>query len=199
MTSPSASDHHITRQKLRTAILLFTIIRKNNLWKKVRVLVAISTCTYPHKSVYLSDHLPERGARDAFADYHFNFYSCPGKSAEGAIDHRRGCSPPAPDRREEPPEQAQRTIISPKGATEYITCLISNCLYLCRPFGTFHVVAQLPGVNTPVCGLSSLRDFRVSPHEMLLSRKPNYRRISRGDLDFPRTTINFYSCPVNSV
>ena len=68
---------------------------------------------------------------------------------------------------------------------------ISNCLYLCRPFRTFHVVAQLPGVNTPVCGLSSLRDFRVSPHELLLSRKPNYRRISRGALDFPRTAINF--------
>ena len=42
---------------------------------------------------------------------------------------------------------------------------------------------------TPVCGLSSLRDFRVSPHELLLSRKPNYRCISRGSLDFPRTAI----------
>ena len=29
------------------------IIRKNTLWKEVRVLVAISPCTCPHKSVYL--------------------------------------------------------------------------------------------------------------------------------------------------
>ena len=87
------------------------------------------------------------------------------------------------------PGTSALTKLSPERATEHITCLISNCLYLCRPFGTFHVVAQLPGVTTPVCGLSSLRDFRVSPHELLLSRKPNYRRISRGALAFPRTTI----------
>ncbi len=30
------------------------IIRKNTLWKKVRVLIAISPCTYPRKYVYLS-------------------------------------------------------------------------------------------------------------------------------------------------
>ena len=30
------------------------IICKNSLWKEVRVLIAISTCTYPRKSVYLS-------------------------------------------------------------------------------------------------------------------------------------------------
>ena len=87
------------------------------------------------------------------------------------------------------PGTSALTKLSPERATENITCLISNCLYLCRPFGTFHVVAQLPGVNTPVCDLSSLRDFRVSHHELLLSRKPNYRRISRGALDFPQTTI----------
>ena len=87
------------------------------------------------------------------------------------------------------PGTGTSTKLSPERATEYITCLISNCLYFCRPFGTFHVVAQLPGVTTPVCGLSSLRDFRVSPHELLLSRKPNYRCISRGSLDFPRTAI----------
>ena len=53
------------------------VIRKNTLWKEVRVLVAISTCTCRHKYVYLyykyvyfSDHFPERGARGAFADYH---------------------------------------------------------------------------------------------------------------------------------
>ena len=87
------------------------------------------------------------------------------------------------------PGTSALTKLSPERATEYITCLISNCLYLCRPFRTFHVVAQLPGVITPVCALSSLRDFRVSPHELLLSRKPNYRCISRGSLDFPRTAI----------
>ena len=69
--------------------------------------------------------------------------------------------------------------------------------------GLSFVNALVPGVlpfgqaqadNTPVCGLSSLRDFRVSPHEMLLSRKPNYRRISRGALDFPRTAITSNTC-----
>ena len=99
------------------------------------------------------------------------------------------------------PGTSALTKLSPERATEHITCLISNCLYLCRPFGTFHVVAQLPGVlrfaqaqaeSTPVCALSSLRDFRVSPHELLLSRKPNYRRINRGALDFPRTAIKLY-------
>ena len=55
--------------------------------------------------------------------------------------------------------------------------------------GLSFVNALVPGVNTPVCSLSSLRDFRVSPHELLLSRKPNYRYISRGSLDFPRTAI----------
>ena len=30
------------------------IIRKNSLWEEVRVLVAISTCTYPNNYVYLS-------------------------------------------------------------------------------------------------------------------------------------------------
>ena len=33
-------------------------IRKNTLWEKVRVLVAISTWTYPHKYVDLSDPFP---------------------------------------------------------------------------------------------------------------------------------------------
>ena len=32
---------------------------------QVRVLVRLSTCTYPHKSVYLSDPFPEGGARGA--------------------------------------------------------------------------------------------------------------------------------------
>ena len=47
------------------------------------------------------------------------------------------------------PGTGTSTKLSPERATEYITCLISNCLYLCRPFGTFHVVAQLPGVTPP--------------------------------------------------
>ena len=51
------------------------------------------------------------------------------------------------------------TKLSPEGATEYLTCLITTCLCLCRPFRTFSTIVQLPGVNTPVCGLSSLRDF----------------------------------------
>jgi len=65
------------------------------------------------------------------------------------------------------PGTSALTKLSPERAIEYITCLISNCLNLCRPFRTFHVVAQLPGVlpfgqaqaeSTPVCGLSRL-DF----------------------------------------
>ena len=113
-------------------------------------------------------------------NWHTLFYWCP-------VNKRR--------RRDRPqtgvltPGTGTSTKLSPERATEYITCLISNCLCFCRPFGTFHVVAQLPGVTTPVCGLSSLRDFRVSPHELLLSRMPNYRYISRGSLDFPRTAI----------
>ena len=47
-----------------------------------------------------------------------NKHRTKGRRSQGAKDHRRGCTPPAPDRREEPPEQGQRTIISPKGATE---------------------------------------------------------------------------------
>ena len=63
------------------------------------------------------------------------------------------------------------TKLSPERATEHITCLIATCLGLCRPVGASLVVALLPGVDTPVCGLSSLRDFRVSPHELLFIRK----------------------------
>ena len=69
------------------------------------------------------------------------------------------------------PGTSALTKLSHESATEYITYLISNCLCLCRPFGTFCVVAQLPGVNTPVCGLSSLRDFRVSPHWLHFARE----------------------------
>ena len=69
------------------------------------------------------------------------------------------------------PGTGTSTKLSPERATEYITCLISNCLYFCRPFGTFHVVAQLPGVNTPVCGLSRLQRF--SPDSNILAISPS--------------------------
>ena len=69
------------------------------------------------------------------------------------------------------PGTSALTKLSPERATEYITCLISNCFYLCRPFGTFHVVAQLPGVNTPVCGLS--RHRRFSPDSNILAISPS--------------------------
>ena len=45
---------------------------------------------------------------------------------------------------------------APDGATEYLTCLISTCIYLCRPLGAFSFVAPKTGVYTPVCGLSHL-------------------------------------------
>ena len=131
------------------------------------------------------------------------FYCCPGKSTEpkvddsqGAKDHRRGCSPPAPDRREEPPGRVSLTIISPEGATEYVTCLISTCLWLCRPltivdlwFGAFSVVATLPGVVTPVCGLSSLRDFWQAPISCYSSETPMREDLKGRERNFPRTAI----------
>ncbi len=48
---------------------------------------------------------------------------------------------------------------APKGRQNLL--LVQYQLYfgLCRPLGAFFVVASLPGANTPVCVLSSLRDF----------------------------------------
>ena len=112
-----------------------------------------------------------------------------GKSTGGAKENRRGVTPPAPERSEEPPVQEHQRNKSPEGATEYLTCLISTCIYFCRPLGAFSVVASLPGACAPVCGLSSLWDFRVSPLGCFSSGKPNNRRISRGALNYPRTTI----------
>ena len=83
-----------------------------------------------------------------------------GKSTGGAKENRRGVTPPAPERSEEPPVQEHQRNKSPEGATEYLTCLISTCIYFCRPLGAFSVVASLPGACAPVCGLSSLRDLR---------------------------------------
>jgi len=57
------------------------------------------------------------------------------------------------------------------------------------PSGLLFVVALLPGVDTPVCVLSSLRDFGQAPLNCFSTGKPNYRRIRRGALDFPRTPI----------
>ena len=148
--------------------------------------------------MYLSDHFPEGGARGACAGYHIFLLLLSGEKRRRRDRPQTGVLTPG---------ASALTKLSPERATEYITCLISICLYLCRPFGTFHVAAQLPGVlpfgqaqadNTPVCGLSSLRDFRVSPHELLLSRKPNYKRISRGALDFPRTAIKSNDNPLSS-
>ena len=79
---------------------------------------------------------------------------CLGKSTEGAKEHRRGCKPPV---------QVRQTTVSPERATDYGVCLMSSCICLCRPFGASFVVAFLPGVCTPVCALSSLRDFGQVP------------------------------------
>ncbi len=103
---------------------------------------------------------PLTSFRDPLTPFRGNFtrdYWCPVKSTEpkvddsqGAKDHRRGCQPPGQD---------DLTIISPERESEFITCLVTTCLWLCRPFRTFSFIAPLPGVYTPVCGLSSLRDF----------------------------------------
>ena len=107
-------------------------------------------------------------------------YCCPGKKHWRCERTQTGCNPPV--------QEHQRNK-SPEGATEYLTCLISTCIYFCRPLGAFSVVASLPGACAPLCGLSSLWDFRVSPLGCFSSGKPNNRRISRGALNYPRTTI----------
>ena len=99
-------------------------------------------------------------------------------------------------RKEEPPGRVSLTIISPEGATEYVTCLISTYLWLCRPltivdlwFGAFSFVAILPGVHTPVCGLSSLRDFWQASMSCYSSETPMEKDLKgRGGI-FPRTAI----------
>ena len=68
-------------------------------------------------------------------------------------------------------------------------CLISACLGLCRPLGAFSVVATLPGVYTPVCGLSSLRDFRVSPLRLLFAKKADEKNLKGRGRNVPRTAI----------
>ena len=112
-----------------------------------------------------------------------NNYCCPVNSTGGAKDHRRGC---------EPPGQDSLTIISPEGATEYVICLITTCLWLCRPFGAFSFVATLPGVVTPVCGLSSLRDFWQASMSCYSSERPMEKGIKGRERNIPRTAIAFY-------
>ena len=120
-----------------------------------------------------------------------------GRRSQGAKDHRRGCTPPAPDRREEPPGHDSLIIVSPEpkvddsqGATEYVTCIITTCLCLCRPFGAFSFVAILPGVHTPVCALSSLRDFWQAPISCYSSETPMGKDLKGRGKSFYRTPIN---------
>ena len=100
--------------------------------------------------------------------------------SQGAKDHRRGGHPPGQD---------DLTIISPERASEFITCLVTTCLWLCRPFRTFSVVATLPGVVTPVCGLSSLRDFWQVHISCYSSETPIREDLKGRERNFPRTAI----------
>ena len=50
----SPSVFFYLRRKWNFRNLSNMIVRKNTLWEKVRVLIAISTCTYCRKYVYLS-------------------------------------------------------------------------------------------------------------------------------------------------
>ena len=102
---------------------------------------------------------------------HLIYLCCSGKKAEGLKDHRRGRKPPVKEHQQNK---------SPEGATEYLTCLISTCIYLCRPLGASFVVALLSGACTPVCCLSSLRDLRLIPMSCFSSGKSNKRSKSRG-------------------
>ena len=77
--------------------------------------------------------------------------------SQDATEHRRGWTPPAPDRREDPPGLCRSLYQSPRRAAEYVIRLISTCLWLCRPFFPFH--HTITRGSHPVCSLSSLRDF----------------------------------------
>ncbi len=123
---------------------------------------------------------PQQGKPDATCGILFLLLS--EESTKGAKDHRRGCQPPG---------QVSLTIVSPGRATEYVTCLITTCLWLCRPLGAFSVVASLPGVITPVCGLSSLRDFWQAPISCYSSETPIGKNLKGRERIFPRTAIVF--------
>ena len=79
------------------------------------------------------------------------FYCCP-------LNKHRRCERTQPGVKT--PGTSALTKLSPERATEHVTCLKTTCLGLCRPFGASLIVAILPGACAPVCGLSSLRDFR---------------------------------------
>ena len=96
--------------------------------------------------------------------YHINIYETPPEMLTPKEDFfalfakkRRGRE--RPQTGAQAPGTSALTKLSPEGATEHITCLITTCLGLCRPFGASLVVALLPGACAPVCGLSSLRDL----------------------------------------
>ena len=78
---------------------------------------------------------------------------------------------------------------APRGRQRPKHVVIKQVYIFCRPFRASFAVALLPGVYTPVCGLSSLRDLSYAPMSCFSLRKPNNRRISRGAWDFPWTTI----------
>ena len=121
------------------------------------------------------------------------------KTTDGGVLRLRLTVPALPPehlrsaRREEPPGQDSLTIVSPERATEYVTCLITTCLWLCRPFRTFSVVATLPGVVTPVCGLSSLRDFWQAPISCYSLETPMREDLKGRERNFPRTAIFLFT------
>ena len=79
------------------------------------------------------------------------------------------------------------TKLSSERATEQATCLFSVCLCFCRPFRAFFVVALLPGVVTPVCVLSSLRDFLPMPLCWLSSETLWNKCLKVSGINKPRT------------
>ncbi len=76
------------------------------------------------------------------------------------------------------PGTSASTQLSPERATENITCLISSCIYLCRPFGTSFVVARLPGVSPPSV-VFRLFETLICPHELLFSPKADTQGLKR--------------------
>ena len=90
------------------------------------------------------------------------------------------------------PGTGTSTKRKPQRGDRTSNCFVNSILKLCRPVGASFVVALLSGVSTPVCVLSSLRDFGQAPLNCLSSGKPNNRRISRGALDFPPDTKSLF-------
>ena len=78
----------------------------------------------------------------------FYIYCCP-------LNKHRRCERTQPGVKT--PGTSALTKLSPERATEHVTCLMTTCLGLCRPFGASLIVALLPGACAPVCGLLHLR------------------------------------------